>query len=143
MKLLSTLNKKFDFDLLVDPELDYTDFQIGVIREFIRMTVDELNITTYFKVALAADREKSGIKTTAYYRDKDKLVMVYAKDRMLGDVMRSVAHEIVHHLQYAKNMVPNNVPDIGGPIEDEANALAGVLIKLFLKNHPYGKYLFE
>ena len=143
MKLLSTLNKKFDFELLIDPTLNYNDFQIGVIREFIRMTIDELNITSFVKIGLTADREGNGIKTTAFYRNKDKLVMVYAKDRMLGDVMRSVAHELVHHLQYFEKRVPNNVPDIGGQIEDEANALAGVLIKLFLKNHPHGKYLFE
>ena len=143
MKLLSTLNKKFDFELLIDPTLNYNDFQIGVIREFIRMTIDELNITSFVKIGLTADREGNGIKTTAFYRNTDKLVMVDAKDRMLGDVMRSVAHELVHHLQYFEKRVPNNVPDIGGQIEDEANALAGVLIKLFLKNHPHGKYLFE
>lgn len=143
MDLLSTLNKKFDFELLIDPKLDYNDFQIGVIREFVRMTIKELNITDFFKVTLTADRKNNGIKTTAFYRKKDKLVMVYAKDRMLGDIMRSVAHELVHHIQYFEDRVPDNVQDIGGPIEDEANALAGVLVKLFLKNHPYGKYLFE
>lgn len=143
MKLLSALNKKFEFELYIDNDLKYNDFQVGVIREFVRMVIKELGITEYFDLVLTTDREKYGIKTTAYYMRKKKLVVIYAKGRMIGDVMRSTAHELVHHLQYFEDRVPDNPQDVGGEIEDEANALAGMLVKLFIKEHPYGKYLFN
>ena len=88
-------------------------------------------------------KEKNGVTTTAFYRDKDKLVCVYAKNRMLGDVMRSVAHELVHKKQYEDDRIEHPVQDIGGEIEDEANAIAGQLVKKYIKTKENGSYLFE
>jgi hypothetical protein len=62
---------------------------------------------------------------------------------MLGDVMRSVAHEMVHKKQYEDDRIVKPVQDIGGEIEDEANAVAGQLVKKFIKTQERGKNLFE
>jgi hypothetical protein len=43
---------------------------------------------------------------------------------------------LVHHQQNQKKQLSKNVKDIGGPIEDEANAVAGQLIKKFGYAHP-------
>lgn len=142
MKLLSTLNKKFDFELIIDPLLEYDDFTIGVMREFIRLVISELEIKAFFKVAIVSEKKKHGIVTSAFYRRSDKLIMIYGNGRILGDILRSIAHELVHHWQYEHERVPDHVQDVGGCIENEANALAGVFVKLFIKDHPYGKYLF-
>jgi hypothetical protein len=48
--------------------------------------------------------------------------------------MRSIAHELVHHKQYEEGRLNGpKPPDIGGEIEDEANAKAGQFIKMFAK----------
>ena len=50
--------------------------------------------------------------------------------------MRSIAHELTHHKQWEDGKLKVRPPDIGGPIEDEANAKAGQFIKLFAKKDP-------
>jgi hypothetical protein len=56
------------------------------------------------------------------------------KNRALVDVMRSIAHELVHHKQWEDGRLNGpKPPDIGGEIEDEANAKAGQFIKMFAK----------
>jgi hypothetical protein len=55
---------------------------------------------------------------------------------MLVDIMRSVAHEMVHHKQFEQGRLNVKPPDIGGEIEDEANAKAGQYIKMFAKENP-------
>jgi hypothetical protein len=50
--------------------------------------------------------------------------------------MRSVAHEMVHHKQFEQGRLNVKPPDIGGEIEDEANAKAGQYIKMFAKENP-------
>ena len=50
---------------------------------------------------------------------------------MLVDIMRSVAHEFVQHRQFEQGRLEVKPPDIGGEIEDEANAVAGQLIKKY------------
>jgi len=47
--------------------------------------------------------------------------------------MRSIAHEMVHHKQFEQGRLKVQPPDIGGEIEDEANAKAGQYIKMFSK----------
>ncbi len=60
------------------------------------------------------------------------VIKVLAKNRLNRDIMRTLAHEWVHAYQ---RMVLNRErgPDIGGQNEDEANAFAGRLIKMFEK----------
>lgn len=101
---------------------------------FIRFVANELGITNPYKVVLSNDRSK--FKTTAYYNPQTGELGVYKNKRALIDIMRSAAHELVHHQQNQKSLLTKGVKDIGGPIEDEANAVAGQLIKKFGYAHP-------
>ncbi len=62
-----------------------------------------------------------------------EIIRINAKNRALVDVMRSIAHEMVHHKQFEQGRLEVKPPDIGGEIEDEANAKAGQYIKMFSK----------
>ena len=101
---------------------------------FIKFVASELRITNPYKVVLSNDRGK--FKTTAYYNPETGELAVYKKGRALIDIMRSAAHELVHHQQNQKKQLTKNIKDIGGPIEDEANAVAGQLIKKFGYAYP-------
>lgn len=144
MKLtLTEATKPKQFEMLVDPKLEYDNTKINVVRQYIRFVVKELEIGGLFRLVLTTEKDKLGIKTTAYYRDQDKMVVVFAKGRMLGDILRSVTHELVHKKQYEEGRITHPVQDVGGEIEDEANAKAGSIIKKFIKTNSLGKFLFE
>jgi hypothetical protein len=76
---------------------------------------------------------RGGLKTTANYNySKDKKVIrVNSKNRALVDILRSIAHEMVHHKQFEDGRLKVKPADIGGDIEDEANSKAGQYIKIF------------
>lgn len=98
--------------------------------KFIKFIQDELDLNTPFKVQLVTDRSDD-LRTYAYYDPNSGLIKVYCKNRGLADVLRSVAHELIHHLQNQRGQLGQPVPDIGGEIEDEANSVAGQLVKKF------------
>jgi Zn-dependent peptidase ImmA (M78 family) len=53
------------------------------------------------------------------------------------DVCRSIAHELVHHKQNLENRISDHINDgDGSEIENEANAVAGVIIRKWGKLHP-------
>lgn len=54
--------------------------------------------------------------------------------------MRSIAHEMTHMMQDQQNMLHGNIRDAGGFHEDQANAKAGELIKLYAKQPGRKKY---
>lgn len=135
-------SEKNTFLIRIDGELNYTDEQKTTAKEFIKFCARELNLNSGFKVHLVYDRKKHDIKTTAFYNINTHEIKVYSKGRMLGDIMRSVAHELVHKMQNEQGRIKPPVQDEGGEIEDEANAKAGLVVKRFIKHHELGENLF-
>lgn len=142
MKLFEILTRR-KYSLHVDDELTFDDRKTGTLESFIDFCCDNLNITDTFTCNIVCDRDSHGIKTTAFYNPSEKSIAVYGKNRMLGDIARSVAHEMIHHLQNQEQRIEYPVQDVGGEIEDEANARAGQLVKLFINKHDLGSNLFE
>ena len=103
------------------------------LNKFVKFVKDELGIEKMPTISVQNHRE--GLKTTANYdyTKENKVVKVCSKNRALVDVMRSIAHELVHHKQFEQGRLEVKPPDIGGEIEDEANAKAGQFIKMFAK----------
>jgi len=117
------------------------------LEKFVDFVKKELNIENDVNIRYQTD--KDGIKTTAVYKYQDggdeefeqSEVRVYTKERALQDIMRSVAHELVHHQQNERGELEGKISNVGGPIEDEANAVAGELLKKYGIDHPeiYGE----
>jgi hypothetical protein len=107
------------------------DDQKYKLNEFCKFVVKTLGIKNPPTIAIL--KNKDGIRTTAAYdyTKPNKIIKVWGKNRLLADIMRSAAHELIHHKQFEDGKLKVKPPDIGGPIEDEANAIAGQLIKKF------------
>lgn len=103
------------------------------LTAFVKFVKGELELKETPKIIVQNGRKD--LKTTANYNyAKDgKLIKVNGKNRALVDIMRSIAHEMVHHKQYEEGRLEVKPKDIGGDIEDEANAKAGQFIKMFAK----------
>ena len=65
-------------------------------------------------------------------------IKVYVKDRAIIDVCRSIAHELVHHKQNLEGRLLDAGKDgeDGSNIENEANAVAGIIIRKWGKINP-------
>jgi len=120
----TTIKRLLREGLLTKDEQD-----IRKISDFINFAKDYLGITDDVKVELAFERTPD-ITTTAYY-DLSGLVKVYVKDRALVDIQKSISHELVHHLQNIEGRLNNPIEDgaDGSPIENEANAKAGEILR--------------
>lgn len=103
------------------------------LNEFVKFVKNELELKTI--PTISVQNHRNGLKTTANYdyTKENKVIKVCSKNRALVDVMRSIAHELVHHKQFEQGRLEVKPPDIGGEIEDEANAKAGQFIKMFAK----------
>ena len=112
------------------------------LDSFVKFVKEQLEIKSVPTIKIQNNRD--GLKTTANYdyTKENKIIKVCSKGRALVDVMRSIAHEMVHHKQFEDGRLDGpQPPDIGGEIEDEANAKAGQYIKMYAKIDPtiYGE----
>jgi len=103
------------------------------LNNFVKFVKEQLELKTVPTISI--QNHRNGLKTTANYdyTKENKIVKVCMKNRALVDVMRSIAHELVHHKQFEQGRLDVIPPDIGGEIEDEANAKAGQFIKMFAR----------
>lgn len=122
--------------LLREGLMSQEDTVVRQVADFVNFAKEFLGIEDDIKIKLAFERTPD-LKTTAYY-SLDGLVVVYAKDRAIIDVCRSIAHELVHHKQMLDGRLLDAMKDgeDGSPIENEANAVAGVIIRKYGKLHP-------
>ena len=113
-----------------------TDEKREILDKFVLFVKEQLELKTVPTVKVQNNRD--GLKTTANYdyTKENKIIKVCAKNRALVDVCRSIAHEMVHHKQFEQGRLEVQPPDIGGEIEDEANAKAGQFIKMYAKKDP-------
>lgn len=113
--------------------------QQKVIYEFFKFLQTQLKLESPLEIEFV-EKRKGGMTTGV--RKPHSHIRVLAKNRLLIDIMRTIAHEWVHEFQHQSLGLDkfNGKPqDIGGPIENMANVLSGIFIKKFEKSHPQFK----
>ena len=101
----------------------------ALIGKFVDFVVDYLGIKT--KLSLVLTTDKSDIETTAFYDIANKIICVYTKERAIGDIMRSIAHEMVHHMQNIEGRLGN----IGTTNTNEDDHLLEIEQEAYLKGN--------
>jgi len=104
----------------------------GFIHKFIKLLQEKYPLKKQITIKFLGD-QIGGMSTGS--RTVHGELKVLAKNRLNRDIMRTLAHEWVHEYQMSIQGREKG-PDIGGKNEDEANAFAGRLVKMFEKKHP-------
>jgi hypothetical protein len=108
-----------------------------LMQKFIKWTAQKLNLQMFPEIEFSYDTEEAQEgHHTGRHTDGDNKVWVYAKNRNMVDIMRTVFHELVHCRQGELNMIKPGDSYPGSPIEMEADMLAGKYMKIFGKEHP-------
>jgi len=129
--------------LYVDKSLGLKEHQVQLASAFCIFCADHLRIEPPYTIYMVSDRASHGIVTTALYEVGNNCCRVYCKNRSLADCLRSVAHEMTHMMQDQFGLINGQIRDAGGFHEDQANAKAGEIIKLFAKSMPERKLIYE
>jgi len=129
--------------LYIGKNLNFTPEKSRLAGEFTLFCAEHLPIEGNFEVYLVSNRNHHNISTTASYELGNNCCRIYAKNRALVDVLRSIAHEMTHMYQDESGLINGPVRDAGGFHEDHANSKAGELIKLFAKSKESRKAIYE
>jgi hypothetical protein len=127
----------------ISKDLNYNKNKINLASQFILFCAENLPIEGNFDVYIVTERKQHGITTTAVYEVGSNCCKIYGKNRAFADVLRSIAHEMTHMMQDEMGLITGPIRDAGGFHEDQANARAGELIKLFAKSKEGRKAIYE
>ena len=106
------------------------------IEKFKDWACERLHVKNPPKIELSFDQEEAqnGRHTGRHVEGSDS-VWVYANNRNLVDILRTVFHELVHWRQSELNMIDAGDSYPGSAIESMADMLAGKYIKIYGKQN--------
>jgi cytidyltransferase-like protein len=109
--------------------------QTGTIGEFIKYSIKNLGLQSPpSSLTLSYDNDQAKERRSfGYFDPNNKKIWVYVKNRNMADILRTLAHELVHRKQEEDGRLDSTSGQTGSPIEDEANSMAGVLLRNFGK----------
>ena len=107
---------------------------LDTLKHFIGFCKKELEIQSLPKISLTKDRSfVENYRSFGEYNPTRMSVRVFALNRNLADVCRSLAHELVHHRQQELGLIYDTAGNTGTEIENDANAIAGILMREYGK----------
>ena len=118
----------------LDEQLDLD--MVGEVEKFSDWACKKLNVQNQPRINLSYDTEEAQTNHhTGGHVMGDDEIWIYAQNRNLVDILRTVFHELVHVRQEELNMIKHGSSYPGSPIEAMADMLAGKYIKIYGKEN--------
>ena len=108
-----------------------------ILADFVKFCSEQLGLEKSPAIQLRRDPEWSARnKTFGRFNTETGALEVSIGNRHVMDVLRTVAHELVHQRQSELEDMPDTSGETGSKYENQANALAGVLMRDYAELHP-------
>jgi Zn-dependent peptidase ImmA (M78 family) len=112
--------------------------KLETINRFIDFVDEKLELDGDLpKISFSQDADEAKkMRSFGKYTPQTNELRVVTANRNLADILRTLAHELVHHKQRKENKLTSDSSETGSEHENEANALAGVLLREFGQKNP-------
>lgn len=112
-----------------------TESQTATLGEFIKYAIKNLGIQkppSGLTVSYDTNAARK-LSTFGTFNPENDKIWLYVGNRNMADILRTLAHELVHRKQHEDGRLDIMSGETGSEIENEANAQAGILLRNFGK----------
>jgi len=137
LKSYAATKQKADLQKLVGPMNEViSPLKRENVNHFVEYATKRLKLKEQPKVTLIEDPEFSKQNhSLGGYNVDSKEIFVATEGRLTADILRTIAHEMVHRKQDEMGLIGDSVKDgaDGSPIENKANSIAAILLREYGK----------
>ena len=108
----------------------------NALKDFLPFAMQELEITNLPKIKLSHTLDSNGQPSFGGFVPDDNIIRLAVNGRHPVDICRTLAHELVHFKQNENNQLNPDSGETGSNEENEANSMAGVIMRKFSKQFP-------
>ena len=109
----------------------WEDHKAHVINHFTDYATNYLSINRP-KIKIITDPQYTQMHHSfGGYMPSTQDISVVVHNRNMADILRTLAHELVHHMQNLDDRLEDNSGEDGSPEENEANSLAAVIMRQY------------
>jgi hypothetical protein len=110
--------------------------QNNIIKKFLKFAINVLELQNIPELTISYNNDHAKKNHTfGYFNPENSQIWLYVKNRNMADILRTLAHELVHRRQAELGLLDDKSGETGSPIENAANAAAGVLLRQFGKEN--------
>lgn len=118
-------------------ESAHSDEIVNHMRNFLKIAKRVLQLDHLPKIIWTSSSTAQGERPTfGKFQNDNNTITVSIVNRHPIDIMRTVAHELTHYKQDITKGLNASSGDTGSPEEDEANAMAGRIMRHFNEKYP-------
>jgi len=110
---------------------------VDALRDFMPMVAKQLALHSMPKIIPVHTLKDA--HSFGKYDPNTHSVELCVHDRHPVDILRTLAHELAHHVQSGQHRLTPSSGQTGSGVENEANAIAGIIMRNFSNKYP--KYL--
>ena len=107
----------------------------AVLKDFLPFAMKELKIKKLPKLHFKKSLDYHGQPSFGSFNGSSITLAVTGRHPI--DVCRTLAHELIHFKQKIKKQLDHNSGETGSPAENQANSLAGIVMRKFSKKYPH------
>jgi hypothetical protein len=119
-------------EISIDTRTPISSF-LEIADDFCTLAMMELDMEELPKITFGLGE---GLTNTFGFYDLDGEIFVETLNRHPMDILRTLAHELTHHRQNVRGELHAESGRDGSEHENEANAMAGVMLRKFAKARP-------
>lgn len=110
---------------------------VNYFRELLKICKEELKLDRLPPIKLITNGAHHRMhKSFGSFNTETNEIQVEINGRHMIDSMRTLAHELVHYKQLLDDRINPDSGETGSNIENEANAVAGIIMRRFDKKFP-------
>ena len=122
-------------ELLVEGRESKATF-VDMFKKFLPLAMEILEIDRLPKMNFEPEVQSGSQPSFGMYDNEEKILHVAILNRHPVDILRTVAHELVHYRQDIRNELNDQSGATGSPEENQAHEIAGVIMRHFNKQYP-------
>lgn len=122
-------------ELLVEGQQENTNV-VEMFKKFLPLAMGVLEVDSLPKMQFAAELNTGDQPSFGMYVPDENMLAVALANRHPVDILRTVAHELVHYKQHMDGELTPDSGETGSPHENQAHEIAGVIMRNFNKRYP-------
>jgi hypothetical protein len=108
-----------------------------LFAKFLPLAMQDLGLTDLPKIVPELRIESAdGQATFGRFVDGEMIIQLAMANRHPVDILRTLAHELVHYKQKTLGKIKHDSGETGSPEENQANTIAGIIMRHFNKEYP-------
>lgn len=123
-------------ELLTEDIGHQKDNFVEMFKKFLPVAMHYIDLDSLPKMKFSQSIDDEHQPTFGKYENDEHTLYVALKNRHPNDILRTIAHELVHYKQGTTHNLKPDSGTTGSPEENEAHAIAGIVMRHFNKQYP-------